>query len=238
LPLKSITGRDVKREVMTLADSARQVQAQLPGQEGENAFRPAAAPMPRFTVVARDAHKGEQLSVRATKAARAELDELLGQLRGDNGRGAEMMRVALLAADCFARQLVPGLLRHLEHDDLASALENLPEVTGTRGVERIVSVFSSLTYLLSDDAAQVFYAAIDALEQPAHAGTEEIDRRSPAVRPFRASFSRSLAAAINRADRVLSSETSGTDDALPHPLRPSVEVATVVGNSKLRSLAS
>jgi hypothetical protein len=223
---------------MTLADSARQIQAQLPGPEGENAFRPAAAPVPRFTLVARDNAKGEQLSVRATRVARAELDDLLAQLRGDAAGGPEVMRVALLATDCFARRVVPGLLRHLEHDDLASALENLPEVTGTRGVERIVSVFSSLTYLVPDDAAQVFYAALEALEQPAHVGADEIDRRSPAVRPFRTSFSRSLAAAINRADRVMSSETSGTDDALPHPLRPSVEVATVVGNSKLRSLAS
>jgi hypothetical protein len=226
----------VNKEVTTLADSARQIEAQLPGPEGANAIRPAAVPMPRFSVVASANPQGEQLSVRATRRARAELDDLLVQLRAADG--AEGMRIALLAADSFGRRLVPGLLRYLEHDDLASALENLPEVTGTRGVDRIVSVFSALTYLVRDDAAQVFYAAVDALEQPAHVGGEELDRRSPAMRPFSASFSRSLAVAINRADRIMSSETSGADDALPHPLRPSVEVATVVGNSKLRSLAS
>jgi hypothetical protein len=224
--------------VTTLADSARQIEAQLPGPDGANAFRPAAAPVARFTVVASATPQGEQLSVRATRRARAELDELLTQLASDAAKGPEGMRVALLAADCFARRLVPGLLRYLDHDNLAAALENLPEVSGTRGVERVVSVFSSLTYLVRDDAAQVFYAALEALEQPAHVGTEELDRRSPAMRPFRPSFSRSLAVAINRADRVMSSETSAADDALPHPLRPSVEVATVVGNSKLRSLAS
>ncbi len=222
----------------TLVDSARQIKAQLPGSESTSAFHPAAAPVPRFTLVASDYPQGEQLSVRASRLARAELDDLLQQLANVATDGPAGMRIALLAADCFARRFAPGLLRHLEHNDLASALENLPEVSGTRSVERIVSVFSALTYLVGDDAAQVFYAAVDALEQPAHVGVEEIDRRSPAMRPFRASFSRSLAVAINRADRVMSSETSGADDALPHPLRPSVEVATVVGNSKLRSLAS
>jgi hypothetical protein len=214
------------------------MQAQLPGLEGVNAFRPAAAPVPRFSLVPSDNPQAEHLSVRATRRARAELDDLLAQLRSVAADGPEGMRIALLAADCFARRLAPGLLRHLEHDDLASALENLPEVSGTRGVDRIVSVFSALTYLVPDEAAQVFYAALEALEQPAHVAADELDRRSPAVRPFRTSFPRSLAVAINRADRVMSSETSGADDALPHPLRPSVEVATVVGNSKLRSLAS
>jgi hypothetical protein len=223
---------------MTLADSARQMKAQLPGPEGVDAFRPAAAPVARFTLVESAAPQGEHLSIRATRRARAELDELGKQLNRVAGDGPEGMRIALLAADCFARRLVPGLLRYLEHDDLASALENLPEVSGTRSVDRVMSVFSALTYLVGDDAAHVFYAAVEALEQPAHVGPEELDRRSPAMRPFRASFSRSLAVAINRADRVMSSETSGADDALPHPLRPSVEVASVVGNSKLRSLAS
>jgi hypothetical protein len=236
--LKSSPRRDVRREVTTLADSARQIEAQLPGPECANAFRPAAVPVARFSLVALADPAGEQLSVRATRRARAELEGLLIQLGSDAAEGAAGMRIALLAADCFARRLAPGLLRYLEHDDLASALENLPEVTGTRGVDRVVSVFSALTYLVRDDAAQVFHAAIDALEQPAHVGAEELDRRSPAMRPFPASFSRSLAGAINRADRIMSSETSGADDALPHPLRPSVEVATVVGNSKLRSLAS
>jgi hypothetical protein len=224
--------------VTTLADSARQIEAQLPGPEGVGAFRPAAVPVPRFALVAAVDPDGGHLSERAARRARVELDELLMWLNSDAAGGPEAMRVALLAADCFARRLVPGLLRHLEHDDLASALENLPEVSGSRGVDRAVSVFSALTYLVPDDAASVFYAAVEALESPAHVGEDELDRRSPAMRPLPTSFSRSLAEAINRADRVMSSETSGADDVLPHPLRPSVEVATVVGNSKLRSLAS
>jgi hypothetical protein len=221
---------------MTLADTARQIEPKLPGFEGLG-LRTAATPVPRFTVVA-SSPDGEQLSVRAVRSALGELDELLAQLNSGAKAGAEAMRIALLAADCFARRLVPGLLRHLDHHDLAAAVENLPEVSGARGVDRVVGVFSALTYLVRDDAAQVFYAAIDALEMPAHVGSDELDRRSPAVRPLPASFPRSLAVAINRADRVMSSETSGTGDALPQPLRPSVEVATVAGNSKLRSLAS
>ena len=223
--------------VTTLVDPARQIEPKLPGFEGVG-FLSAATPVPRFTLVASVDPGVEQLSVRAARFAMGELDELLSQLNSDALDGPQVMRIGLLAADCFARRLVPALLRHLDHDDLAAAVENLPEVTGARGVNRAVSVFSSLTYLVRDDAAQVFFAALEALEMPAHVGPEELDRRSPAMRPLPMSFTRSLAVAIHRADRVMSSETSGTGDALPHPLRPSVEVATVAGHSKLRSLAS
>jgi hypothetical protein len=222
---------------MTLADTVREIEPKLPGFEGVG-FHSAATPVPRFTLVASVDPDGEQLSVRAARLAMGELDELLAQLNIDTPDGAKVMRLALLAADCFARRLVPALLRHLEHNDLAAAVENLPEVSGARGVNRAVSVFSSLTYLVKDDAAQVFYAAVQALEMPAHVGPEELDRRSPAMRPLPTSFARSLAVAINRADRVMTSETSATGDALPQPLHPSVEVATVAGHSKLRSLAS
>jgi hypothetical protein len=36
----------------------------------------------------------------------------------------------------------------------------------------------------------------------------------------------------------MSNAISGAADPLPRPLRPSVEVATVVGSAKLRSIAS
>jgi hypothetical protein len=223
--------------VTTLVDSARQIEPKLPGFEGLGLMS-AATPVPRFTVVASAHLEGEQLSVRAARLALGDLDELLSRLDSDALDKASAMRLSLLAADCFARRLVPALLRHLEHDDLAAALENLPEISGTRGVNRALSVFSSLTYLVGDDAALVFFAAIEALEMPADVGKDELDRHSPAMRPLPMLFSRSLAEAINRADRIMSSETSGTGDQLPHPLRPSVEVATVAGHSKLRSLAS
>jgi hypothetical protein len=221
--------------VTTLVDSAREVELRPSGADAVGRAREALIPAPRFTIVASSEPEGEQLSVRAARRARIELDELLAKLSGDALHGAEFMRVALLAADCFARRLAPALLRHLDHDDLASALENIPEVTGVRGVERAVSVFSALTYLVRDDAAQVFYVAIEALEMPAHVGSEELDRRSPGMRPFPASFSRRLALAIQRADRVMSGEIFGDGDALPHPLRPSVEVVTVAGSTRRRS---
>ena len=120
--LKSPPRRDVRREVTTLADSARQIEAQLPGPESANAFRPAAAPVARVSLVALTDPEGEQLSVRATRRARAELEDLLIQLGSDAADGPAGMRIALLAADGFARRLAPGLLRYLEHDDLALSL--------------------------------------------------------------------------------------------------------------------
>jgi hypothetical protein len=223
--------------VTTLVDPARQIEPKLPGFEAIGVAS-AATPVPRFTVVASSCPEGEQLSARVARSALGELDALVAQLNSEVLDGAAELRVSLLAADCFVRRLVPALLRHLEHDDLAAAVENLAEVSGTRTVNRAVSVLSSLTYLVRADAVQVFLAAIEALEMPGHVGPEELDRRSPAMRPLPNAFLRSLAAAINRADRIMSSETSGTGDALPHPLRPSVEVATLAGHSKLRSLAS
>ncbi len=220
--------------VPSLADSARQIEPKVPGSAIAG-VPSAAAPIPRFIVVASDDAEGEQLSVRAARLALGELDELLARLHRD---GAESPKLALSAADCFARRLVPALLRHLGLDDLAAAVENLPEVTGARGLNRALSVFSSLTYLVGDDAAQVFYDAVEALEMPAHVGEEEIDRRSPAMRPLPASFAQSLAAAVSRTDRIMSNAISGAADPLPRPLRPSVEVATVVGSAKLRSIAS
>lgn len=235
--LKSRASRDVNTLVTMLADSARQIEPKRSGLDGAG-FGSAAAPVQRFSIVASDSPETEQLSVRAARDAMGDLDELVAQLNTEVAESPRMMRLALTAADRFTRRLVPAILRHLGHDDLAGAVENLPEVSGARGVNRAVSVFSSLTYLVEDDAAPIFYAAVEALEMPAHVGPEELDRRSPALRPLPTSFTRSLAAAITLADRVMSSETSIPGDALPHPLRPSVEVATVAGRSKLRSLAS
>jgi hypothetical protein len=167
---------------------------------------------------------------------------LLAELHDVVVLGLDSTRASLGVVDCFTRRLAPAVLRGAGHEDLAAALENLPEVSGPSGVERALGVFSALTYLVDGEARELFSAAAEALELPSYGGADEVDRGTLAMRSFPASFARRASRAFQIAELLLSdgevaNRTTPTNPEL-QTLRPSVEVAAVAAGPKLRSIAS
>jgi hypothetical protein len=241
-PLNSLALRDVKQEVRTHADSARPLEPQLPGLERPGAFGPVVAPVPRIAGVIPVANGGEQLSERTARRVQREMRGLLAELHDVTVLDRDATRAGLSAIDCFTRRVAPVVLRLVGQEDLASALENLPEISGPSGIERALGVFSALTYLVDGAAGQVFYAAVEALEMPTYGGDEEVDRGALPMRSFPASFQARLTKAVARAEHVVFGEESAGEHELQaselQALRPSVEVTVVAAGPKLRSIAS
>ena len=223
----------------TLAEFARHQEARLPGLENVANFRAIA---PRFALLAPVSYAGEQLSERTARRVQREMVGLLAELHDVVVLALDSTRASLGVVDCLTRRLAPAVLRADGHEDLAAALENLPEISGPSGVERALGVFSALTYLVHGEAGELFYAVVEALELPSYGSADEVDRGTLAMRSFPASFARRASKAFQIAERLLS-DGEVPDESTPYDpelqtLRPSVEVAAVAAGPKLRSIAS